>query len=93
MLKRIPMPQGHYGAAAKIDLSQGKITVTDHDDGTFTIPVVGSGKARAFNLKYLKGFAQQFGTIQLAGKDNSGDPVRILTEDPAYLGVLMPMRV
>lgn len=93
MLRRIPMTEGRYGAAAKIDPSQDKMTVKDQDEGTFTIPVVGSGQAKGFNLKYLKGFAQQFGTIQLAGKDNSGDPVRILTEDPAYLGVLMPMRV
>ena len=93
MLKRIPMTEGRYGAAAKIDPQHDKMTVTDPDDGTFTIPIVGSGKAKGFNLKYLKGFAQQFGTIQLAGRDNSGDPVRILAEDPAFTGVLMPMRV
>lgn len=93
MLKRIPMTEGHYGAAAKIDPASDKITVKDPDDGTFTIPITGTGSAKGFNLKYLKGFAQQFGTIQLAGTDFGGDPVRIQTEDPAFLGVLMPLMV
>lgn len=92
MLKRFPMPDGRYGAAAKIDPDNEKMTVDLYDDGKFSLPITGRGGPIGFNLRYLKAFAQQFGMIHMTGR-GAGDPVRIVTEDPAFLGVLMPMRV
>lgn len=92
MLKRFPLPDGRYGAAAKIDPENEKITVDLRDDGIFTMPITGRGGPIGFNLKYLKAFTQQHGTIRMTG-NSAGDPVMIHTEDPAFLGVLMPMRV
>lgn len=76
----------------KIDPDSNKMTAQDYKEGTFTIPITGKGGPVWFNLKYLLSFAQQFGTIQLTGKGR-GDPAMIQCEDPAFLGVLMPMWV
>jgi DNA polymerase-3 subunit beta len=91
MLKRIP-PSDQRSTAVKIDPANGKMTAEAYDEGTFTIPITGKGGPIGFNLKYLLSFAQQFGTIQLTGK-GKGDPALVHVEDPAFTGVIMPMRV
>lgn len=91
MLKRIP-PNNHHSTAIKIDPASGTMTAKEYHECTLTIPITGKGGPIGFNLKYLLSFAQQFGTIQITGK-SAGDPVTIQCEDPAFLGVLMPMRL
>jgi len=92
MLRRIPFALGDRSTAVKIDPASGKLTSEQYDEGTITLPITGRGEARGFNLKYLRAFARMFGTIQLTGK-GKGDPALVHVEDPAFTGVIMPMRV
>lgn len=90
-LRRFPKT-GQRTCAIKIDAGAGKMSMRDPDGMTATMPVTGKGEAAGFNLKYLKAFANLSGTIQISGA-KSGDPFRVLSEDPRLLQVLMPMRV
>jgi hypothetical protein len=45
----------------------------------------------ATELKRALAFAQRAGTIRLETQ-GPGDPARVLTDDPALIQVLMPMR-
>lgn len=78
--------------AIKIEPDAGKMSQTSPDGITVTMPVSGSGKECGFNLEYLKAFAELSGTIKVSGS-GSGDPFRVLSEDPNLLQVIMPMRV
>lgn len=85
-----------YGAAVKIDADAGHAEAQiDGPNITVRLPVTGRGGTIGFNHKYLRAFAaaSPSGTIRLTGKAGSGDPHRVTHDDPAFLGVLMPMRV
>ena len=90
-LRRFPST-GERSRAVKIDPDAGKMSVTNADGMTATMPVSGRGEAVGFNIEYLKIFAALSGTIKVSGSGAS-DPFRILSEDPGLTQVIMPMRV
>lgn len=76
-----------------IDPVAGRMTYQQPDGPTISMPVQASGQQSiGFNLGYLRDFTAQAGTIRLETK-GPGDPARVLTDDPALLQILMPMRV
>lgn len=93
-LRRFPHAPGHASRAAKLDLVRGTMTYAEVFHGLeFTTPIEAGGAfAVGFNIEYLRAFTAAFGTIRLT-LINSGDPARITSQDPNWLGVLMPMRV
>jgi DNA polymerase-3 subunit beta len=79
--------------AISIDPVKGRMSYTQTDGITITMPVQAKGdQAIGFNRAYLRGFTARAGTIRLESK-GSGDPALILTDDPNLTQVLMPMRV
>ncbi|WP_444668399.1 DNA polymerase III subunit beta [Cereibacter changlensis] len=90
-LKRFPLSPFN-STAIKIDGDAGTMTVNTPDVGKFSMPCAGKGTAFGMNLRYLQEFTARAKTIRMEGS-NGGNPFRILTDDPALLQVLMPMRV
>lgn len=90
-LRRFP-PTNERSCAIKIDPAAGRMSYRSHDGITVSMPVQGDGPPAGFNLGYLRAFAEKAGTIRIEGA-SAGDPFRVLTDDPALLQVLMPMRV
>ena len=91
-LRRFP-PTVERSRALKIDPVKGRMIHAIPDGIEVSMPVQATGdKAVGFNMGYLMAFADRAKTIRLemAGQ---GDPARVLTDDPALLQVLMPMRV
>ena len=87
-ISRIPMA----GQAVKLDPSKKLLTCWDPDGVTVTAAIQGKGGPVGFSLKYLLGFTSAHGTIKMQG-DTAGGPATITTEDPAFTGVVMPMRM
>lgn len=91
-LRRFP-PTGERSRAIKIDPTTGRMTHKNYDGIEVSMPVQAKGEQSiGFNLGYLVAFAERAGTIRLE-TSGQGDPARVLTDDPALLQVLMPMRV
>ncbi len=79
--------------AIKIDPVAGRMSYSMPDGPTISMPVQATGdQAIGFNLGYLRDFTATAGTIRLE-TSSPGDPARVLTDDPALLQVLMPMRI
>ena len=78
--------------AVKLDPSAGMITATTPHEVAVSVPMQGHGYAVGFNLRYLKDFTRAHGTVSLSG-GGAGDPHIVKAEDPAWMGVIMPMRV
>lgn len=79
--------------AISIDPITGRMTYQAYDGPKISMPVQATGKQSiGFNLRYLRDFTARAGTIRLE-TSGAGDPARVLTDDPALLQVLMPMRV
>lgn len=79
--------------AILIDPVKGRMSYSQPDGPTISMPVQANGEQSiGFNLRYLRDFTARAGTIRLE-TSGSGDPARVLTDDPALLQVLMPMRV
>lgn len=79
--------------AIKIDPVAGRMSYSMPDGPTISMPVQATGhQAICFNLDYLRQFSLRAGTIRLETA-GSGDPARVLTDDPALLQILMPMRM
>ena len=84
-------------AAVSIDGAAGRITLIELEPSpggklTASIPaaITGAGQA-GFRAQYLRDLAAAGPIrVELTG---TVEPARILSEDPAFLGVLMPMRV
>lgn len=90
-LRRFP-PTTERSRAIQIDPTTGKMTYRNYDGTEVSMPVQAKGeKPVGFNLGYLKSFVDRAGTIRL---ETAGacDPARVLTDDPALLQILMPMR-
>lgn len=82
-----------YSRFVRIDPDRGVMGLTSpSEEGTAEVPVSGRGKAFAVNLAYLDAFTRTHGDIRLYG-GTPGDAFLVRSEDPAFLGVLMPMRV
>lgn len=85
-------PKSRHGRAVKIDPTTGRMSWRDDDGAEVSMPVQATGdRADGFNLKYLMDFAAPAGTIRMESA-GTGHPARVLTDDPALLQVLMPMR-
>lgn len=93
-LRRFPSPVGFFAESRciKIDAENGVMSQRDHDGMTVSLPVSGRGPAIGFNIRYLMDFARKFGAMRLESKGPM-DPARVITDDPALLLVLMPMKV
>jgi DNA polymerase-3 subunit beta len=79
--------------AILIDPVKGRMSYSQPDGPTISMPVQATGEQSiGFNLRYLRDFTARAGTIRLE-TSGAGDPARVLTDDPALLQVLMPMRV
>ena len=93
-LRRLPSPSGFFAESRciKIDAENGIMSQRDHDGMTVSIPVSGRGPAIGLNLRYLMDFARKFGSMRLESKGPM-EPARVITDDPALLLVLMPMKV
>ena len=87
-ISRIPI----VDRAVKLDPSNRLLTCREHDGVNITAAIHGKGGPVGFNLKYLMAFTRAHGTIKMQG-DGAGDPATITTEDPAFTGVVMPMRM
>jgi DNA polymerase-3 subunit beta len=87
-ISRIPM----VDRVVKLDPAKKLLTCWDPDGVTVTAAIHGKGGPVGFNLKYLMAFTRAHGTIKMQG-DGAGDPATITTEDPAFTGVVMPMRM
>lgn len=95
LFRRIPPGiTGPFSSAAKLDLAAKTMSVISHSDGLeASLPIEAEGKISiGFNIRYLHSFTQAYGTIHLQ-INGSGDAAIVLSEDPEFLGVLMPMRV
>lgn len=88
-ISRIPDMIEH---AAKLDPEAGMLTVKDYSFGSVSVPMQGHGYSVGFNLGYLKDFTRMHGTVSLSG-GHQADPHIVKAEDPAFMGVIMPMRV
>ena len=93
LFRRIPPGiNGDRGDAAKLDLVAQTLSVSG-DDLEALLPIEARGDITiGFNMRYLRDFAQNHGTIRLQ-INGSGDAALIHSEDPEFLGVIMPMRV
>ena len=91
-LRRFGQPSERCRAVA-IDAGAGRIVYSRIDGPTISMPVQATGDVKAgYNLDYLRSFTRNAGTIRLE-ITGAGDPARVLSDDPALLQVLMPMRV
>lgn len=91
-LRRFPKP-GERSRAVKIDPTTGRMSWKNYDGIEVSMPVQATGDREiGFNMGYLIAFAQRAGTIRLETQ-GPNDPARVLTDDPALIQVLMPMRV
>lgn len=89
-LRRFPKSRDHR--PVKIDPTAGRMSWKNDDGIDVSMPVQATGdRAIAFNLKYLLDFAAPAGTIRMESA-GPGEPARVLTDDPALLQVLMPVR-
>lgn len=85
-------PKSRDRRPVKIDPTAGRMSWKNDDGIEVSMPVQATGdRAIAFNLKYLLDFAAPAGTIRMESA-GLGEPARVLTDDPALLQVLMPMR-
>ena len=91
-LRRFPPQDSRTSRPIKIDPNAGRMSVTDPEGITISMPVQGEGGPVGFNLKYLRAFAEMAGVIRLETA-KADDPCRVLTDDPALLQVIMPMRL
>ena len=76
-------------------LSPGQMSISYNDGGSVTVAAQVSGPDGFkidFNRRYLADQAKVTPIFKMSG-DGSGDPVRIIGEDPLALFVLMPMKV
>jgi DNA polymerase-3 subunit beta len=95
-VNRLPPTGGGEERAVTIDPAEG--TMATHDaygmEGvTFTAPVQkGKGRRFGLNLRYLRSIFQGGQSVTIMGR-GPGDPLRVLTDDPRLIQVLMPMRI
>ncbi len=95
LFRRIPSGiEGHYSNAAKLDLPAKTLSISIPSDGLeASLGVEAEGDfAVGFNIRYLREFTQNHGTIRLQ-INNSEDAALIHSKDPEFTGVIMPMRV
>ena len=85
-INRIPYKRG----MVRLDAGAGMISFIDPERTKITMPLQGKGHAVGFNIAYLKNFTRQHGTIEVSGLKPM-DPNIIRSDDPAFMGVLMPM--
>lgn len=91
-LRRFPST-GDGPRGVKVDTSAGRATWETYEGASVSMPIQATGNVSVgFDMKYLLGFARQFGTIRIETKD-ARSPAHILTDDPALVAVLMPMRI
>ncbi|WP_103173735.1 DNA polymerase III subunit beta [Paracoccus sp. SY] len=92
-LRRVPQIfERSYPAA--LDLPNATLAVRDRSQGLdFVLPIEAKGAFTVgFNANYLRTFTHAFGTIRLE-VTSPGDAATVLSQDPNWLGVIMPMRV
>lgn len=81
------------GVDLLIDAGAGAMISRDYNAGEVSLPIQSTGALRiGFNVKYLQDFAI-LGDIKCSFGPNRNEPARVTTEDPAFLGVIMPRRV
>jgi DNA polymerase III subunit beta len=91
-LRRFPPSRGGTRSIT-IDPKAGRMSMASPFGDSLSMPVQATGEsAIGFSIDYLRAFARRSGTIRIETK-NAGSPAHILTEDPALLQVLMPMRM
>lgn len=92
-LRRVPhLFERSYGAA--LDLQNATLTVRERCEGLdFVLPIEAKGSfIVGFNANYLRTLTHVFGTVRLE-VTSPGNPATVLSQDPNWLGVIMPMRV
>lgn len=78
--------------AAKLDPKAGLLSTSQMFNVGVSVPLQGHGYTVGFNLRYLKDFTRLHGTVSLSG-GGAGEGHIVKSEDPAWMGVIMPMRV
>ena len=87
-ISRIP----DVGRCAILDPENGKLTCKELGQVSVSVPLQGHGPRVGFNIDYLKDFTRKHGVINISSA-GPGDPAMIKSEDSAFTGVLMPMRI
>lgn len=78
--------------AAKLDPKAGALSCFMPNEVGVSVPLQGHGYTVGFNLRYLKDFTRSQGTVAISG-GGSKDAHIVKSDDPAWTGVIMPMRV
>lgn len=92
-LRRVPhLFERSYPAA--LDLQNATLTVRERCEGLdFVLPIEAKGSFTVgFNANYLRALTHAFGTVRLE-ITGQGNAATVLSQDPNWLGVIMPMRV
>ncbi len=92
-LRRVPhLFERSYPAA--LDLKNATLTVRERCEGLdFILPIEAKGNFTVgFNANYLRTLTHVFGTVRLE-VTSASDAATVLSQDPNWLGVIMPMRV
>ena len=91
-LRRFPLTN-KKSRTLKIDPMKGQMIHTNPNGIEVSMPVQATGQQSVkFNMNYLIDFANRAKTIRLE-MASQNEPARVLTDDPALLQVLMPMRI
>lgn len=92
-MRRVPKGT-EKASAAKLDLENAALIIRDVFAGLdFTLPIEAKGSfSVGFSASYLRTFTHAFGTVRIEAT-SAGDGARVLSEDPNWLGVIMPVRV
>lgn len=83
---------GDISRAAKIDGDAGRITMSDMEGNSASVPCAGRGAPFGMNRRYVMDFVAPYGSARIDG-ENPGEPFFVVTEDPRLTQVIMPMRV
>jgi len=83
----------NWHAPLQIDGGNGRMRLKSKDaDGDAEVPIEGTGRAFGVNAYYLQRLARVHGDLRLTSS-GPGNALRVQSDDPDFLGVLMPMRV
>ncbi len=85
--------RGQRSVACAMDPEANRISIINFDENTVSAPMTGRGNVKlGANFRYLQEQAKATPDFTLQAKDNSA-PMRIFSDDPDALFILMPMRV
>jgi DNA polymerase III subunit beta len=87
------VPKGRCSLAVKLDADAGRMSWLDGSTVSGRDLLADGDGATGFNIKYLTDFAKIAPDGLTIESTGSGDPARVTTSDPRFLGIVMPMRV